>query len=128
MHNTDATAANEKLTIAISIIRPKYGVTLLSCRLDQLQDFPCLKIFPDNKGPGDSSFPMEGVSITSKPQGHMVIAYQHLEKWLLCGFACETVELGSFSEHWKGCRIIIVPMNRNNHGNNYHSDGSSVEY
>ena len=94
--------------ITITIINPKHGVSLLRCSWAQLQGFPAMKVFPDNKGPTDSSFPLEGVSIISKPQGHVVIAYGHLEKWVLSGFACETVDLGLFSEHWKGCSIMLM--------------------
>ncbi len=94
--------------ITISVVRPEHGVSLSIFRLGDLQRFPSIKIFPDNKGPAESSFPMEWVSITSKPQGHVVIAHQHLERWILSGFSCENIDLGAFSEHWKGCSMTLM--------------------
>ncbi len=112
-------------TITITIVNPKHGVSLLRCSWAQLQRFPSMKIFPDNKGPADSSFPLEGVSIVSKPQGHMVIAYGHLEKWVLSGFVCETVDLGLFSEHWKGCRVMLMTDN-NDFADDHDASNSTV--
>jgi hypothetical protein len=97
----------DQSTVTISVVRPKHGISLFTCKMKQLMQFPVLKIFPDNKNKEESSFPGEGVTITSKPQGHLVIAYQHHEKWILSGFSSATVDIGSFSEHWSGCRIMV---------------------
>jgi hypothetical protein len=94
-------------TITIGITRPHYGVQLITTRMTQLSGFRALKIFPDNKDQDESLFPIEGVTITSKPQGHLIVAYQHLERWVLSGFSCEVIDLSSFSEHWKGCNIVL---------------------
>ena len=108
---------NDDLTISVS--RPSSSsssssssdmvvvVVVTSCRMETLGKYPVMKIFPDNMGREDSLFPSEGVTITSKEQGHLVVAYQHYEKWILAGFSRETVELGTFSEHWKGCSITF---------------------
>ena len=93
--------------ITIGILRPQHGIQLITTRISQLHTFPVLKVFPDNRHQDESVFPAEGVTITSKPQGHLVIAYQHMERWVLAGFTCETVDLGAFSEHWKGCTILL---------------------
>lgn len=99
---------NNHNNITITVFRPSYGVSILSCTSDDLRKFPSLKIFPDNKGPSESSFPGDSVSITIKPQGHIVVARQHMEKWVLSGASNETVDLGSFSNHWKGCFLILT--------------------
>ena len=94
-------------TITIGILRPQHGIQLITTRMSQLRSFPALKVFPDNKRQDESVFPVEGVTITSKAQGHLVIAHQHLERWVLSGFTCESVDLSAFSEHWKGCSIVL---------------------
>ena len=94
-------------TITIGILRPQHGIQLMTMQMSQLRSFPALKVFPDNKRQDESVFPVEGVTITSKAQGHLVIAHQHLERWVLSGFTCETVDLSAFSEHWKGCSIVL---------------------
>ena len=94
-------------TITISVMRPEHGMQLMSIKKRKLQQFPVMKIFPDNKLPHESAFPADGVSIISKPQGHLVIAHQHHEKWVLSDFTCEIVDLDTFSQHWKGCRIVV---------------------
>ena len=94
-------------TVTIGITRPQHGVQLITARMDQINEFRALRIFPDNKHEGESRFPFEGVTITSKPQGHLVIAYQHLERWIFSGFSCEIVDLSPFSEHWNGCNIVL---------------------
>lgn len=48
------------------------------------------------------------VTVTRKPQGHLVIAHQHLEKWVLHGFQCRSVDLGSFSHEWSGCVVTMI--------------------
>ena len=95
-------------SITISVVRPKYGVSIFTFELEHIQRFRALRIFPDNKEQQDTLYPGEGITINSKPQGHVVIAYQHLEKWVLAGFSCENVDLGFFSEHWKGCNIMLL--------------------
>jgi hypothetical protein len=95
-------------TITIGVLRPQHGIQLITMRMSQLRSYPpALKVFPDNRRQDESVFPAEGVTITSKPQGHLVIAYQHMERWVLAGFACEPVDLSAFSEHWKGCTILL---------------------
>ena len=95
-------------TITISIIGSEYGVRLITCKTENLMAYPAMTIFPDNKERTQSLFPSEGVTITIKPQGHLVVAHQHIEKWILEGFSCEKVDLGSFSENWKGCSMILL--------------------
>lgn len=90
------------------ITHPNHEARHFTCSLARLREFPSFKIFPDNKGHKESCFPKEGLSITRKPQGHMVIAYQHMEKWILSGSCCKTVDLGAFTEHWKGFSIRLV--------------------
>jgi hypothetical protein len=41
----------------------------------------------------------------------LVIAYKHLERWVLSGFSCEIVDLSPFSEHWNGCNIVVFNKN-----------------
>ena len=98
-------------TVTIGIMRPKHGVQLITTQMTQLRGFRALKVFPDNNYQEESDFPVEGVTITSKPQGHLVIAYQHLERWVLSGFSCEIVDLSPFSEHWRGCSIVLFDSN-----------------
>ena len=94
-------------TITMGIVRPLHGIQMISYKLKRLQNFPVMKIFPDNKLQHESAFPAEGLSIISKPQGHIIIAHEHHEKWVLSDFTCEVVDLDVFSEHWKGCRIVV---------------------
>lgn len=98
-------------TVTIGIIRPQHGIQLITARMDQLNEFRALRIFPDNKHQDESHFPVEAITITSKPQGHLVIAYKHLERWVLSGFSCEIVDLSPFSEHWNGCNIVVFNKN-----------------
>lgn len=51
---------------------------------------------------------IDKVTITRKPQGHLVVAHQHLEKWVLHGFQCQYVDLSSFSHKWSGCFITLI--------------------
>jgi hypothetical protein len=94
-------------TITIGITRPHHGLQLITMQMAELEHFPALKIFPDHNNQDMSIFPREGITIISKPQGHLVVAHQHLEKWILAGYSCEIVDLESFSEHWKGCSIVF---------------------
>jgi hypothetical protein len=95
-------------SITISVVRPEHGVSIFTCDMDNIRTSDSLRLFPDNKEQRKTSFPGEGISIISKPQGHVVIAYQHLEKWILAGFSHEKVDLSFFSEHWKGCSITLL--------------------
>ena len=90
--------------VTISVMRPNHGIQLLTIELAHLRG---LKIFPDNKTREESAFPRDGVTITGKSQGHLVIAQQHTEKWVLAGFSCAIVDLSSFSDQWKGCSVIV---------------------
>ena len=96
------------MAITISVMRPEYGVSILTCDLANIRTANALRLYPDNKEQMKTSFPGEGISVISKPQGHVVIAYQHLEKWILAGFSHEKVDLSFFSEHWKGCSITLM--------------------
>ena len=101
---------NNTNSVTIRVFRPMYGVDITSCSLEYLEAFPVMKIFPDNMGRADSSFPGEGVTITSTKQGHLVVAYQHIyEKWILSGGSSSSavVDLGTFSEYWKGCSVTF---------------------
>ena len=68
---------------------------------------PVFKIFPDKENQEKSEFPRDGVSIISKPQGHLLVAHQHREKWILAGFVYEVINLDEFSRNWKGCSIVL---------------------
>ena len=91
----------------MGIVRPLHGIQMISIEVKRLQQFPVIKIFPDNKLQNESAFPTEGLSIISKPQGHVIIAHEHHEKWVLSDFTCEVVDLDVFSKNWKGCRIVV---------------------
>ena len=96
----------QNMMITITVSRPMHQVNVTSCSMEKLEAFPVMNIFPDNVGREDSSFPEEGITIISKKQGHLVVAYRHIyEKWILSEFSRETLELGTFSECWKGCSI-----------------------
>ena len=90
--------------VTITILRPNHGLQLLTMDLTHLRGF---RIYPDNKTREESVFPADAVTITGKSQGHLIIAQQHTEKWVLTGFSCATVDLSSFSDHWKGCSLIV---------------------
>jgi hypothetical protein len=91
--------------ITISILRPNHGMQLLT--VDPKNLLVGYLIFPDNKPKEDSAFPREGVTITSKRQGHLVVAHQHMEKWILSGFSSAAVDLSSFADNWKGCCVMF---------------------
>jgi hypothetical protein len=93
--------------ITIGVTRPLYGLELMTLQLDTLKSFPVFKIFPDKQDHEKSKFPRDGVTIISKPQGHLLVAHQHREKWILAGFVCEVVDLGGYSENWNGCSIVF---------------------
>lgn len=93
--------------ITIGIMRPQHGMQLITTEIEALQQYPVLKFFPDNKHQNESDFPAEGVSIISKPQGHLIVAYKHHEKLVFSDFTHAVVDLDAFSEHWKGCRIVV---------------------
>jgi hypothetical protein len=95
-------------SITISVVRPEHGVSIFTCDMENIQTSDALRLFPDNKEQRETSFPGEGITIISKPQGHIVIAYQHLEKWILAGFSHERVDLSFFSDHWKGCSVTLL--------------------
>lgn len=92
------------VTVTISIVRPNHGIQLITAEPAHLSGYV---IYPDNKEKMDSAFPRDGVTITRKHQGHIVVAHKHMEKWVLSGFNCATVDLSSFSNQWKGCCLMI---------------------
>ena len=87
--------------ITITVTRPKHGVCIFTH--DQKT-----RIYPDNEETEDTVFPGECITVISKPQGHVVVAYKHMERWLLAGFSCEKVDLGRFSDHWDGCNMTLL--------------------
>ena len=93
--------------ITIGVTRPQYGLEMMTVQLAKLDRFPVFKIFPDKENQEKSEFPRDGVSIISKPQGHLLVAHQHREKWILAGFVCEVINLDEFSRNWKGCSIVL---------------------
>jgi hypothetical protein len=95
--------------LLLSVIRPHCAEVsvIVACNLKQLEGFPVLKIFPDNVEKESTAFPSEGISITSTKKGHLIIALEHREKVMLSGFSHETLDLSSFSEHWKECSITV---------------------
>ncbi len=91
--------------ITITIMRPNHGIQLLTVDPMHLVGY---SIFPDNKPRDGSDFPHEGITITRKHQGHLVIAHRHMEKWVLSGFSSAAVDLSSFSDNWKGCCVMFL--------------------
>jgi hypothetical protein len=85
----------------VVVTRPAHGEQKITLGFAQL------RIFPDNKPQEESAFKQDGVTLTGKPQGHLVVARQHMEKWALAGKSDTRINLSPFADSWIGCSIRI---------------------
>jgi hypothetical protein len=95
-------------SLVISISNPiKDDEKVIEISEENLHSFNFTKIEIESSVKQDTSSKMESITITRKPQGHLIIAHEHFEKVLLAGFKHESFDLGTFSENWKGCSITL---------------------
>lgn len=106
------------LSVSLSVSRPSLGFEVLTMSQSSWIDrkggaifFPdstgCNRWEGDN-GRGTTDFPLSGVTVICKWQGHFVIANGHREMWILSHEDIRTIDLGFFGPEWLGCTATLV--------------------
>jgi hypothetical protein len=96
----------ERVTTFV-IDRPHHGLELLSMCHSQWLDKKMAVFFPDGSDGKCSDFPLSGITVSCKWQGHFVVACGHKERWVLSNTKFSEIDLEFFGPEWQGCRVTI---------------------
>lgn len=94
--------------MTIAIHRPESGSEFLSMDNDEWLQRKTRVFFPDGMDRIHTDFPLAGVTICYKWQGHFVVASNHLEKWVLSDQRAAEIDLGVFNHKWIGCSATFT--------------------
>ena len=108
MANQLFTSTKQAITIVIS--RPEHGLEIISMCKNQWTENREFTFFPDAVGREVSDFPLVGVTVGCKWQGHFFLANAHKEKWIISDTQTAEVDLEYFSPEWRGCSATLCRM------------------
>jgi hypothetical protein len=97
-----------KRPVAIMISRPGLGLEIISMTFDKWMEQKDFAFFPDGVGRSTSDFPLTGITVGCKWQGHFVLASEHKEKWVLSNTRMADIDLEFFSPEWRGCTATLL--------------------
>ncbi len=96
--------------VTVMISRPELGLQIVSMGFDDWMGQKGFAIFPDGVDRVSSDFPLAGVTIGCKWQGHFVLASEHREKWVLSNTRVADIDLEFFSPEWRGCTATLLRL------------------
>ena len=96
--------------ITVVINRPVHGLEIICMSQDNWLNCKELTLFPDAVNRDVSDFPLVGITIGCKWQGHFVLAHAHREKWILSSTRTAEIDLDYFGPEWRGCSATLCRM------------------
>ena len=77
---------------------------------DKWMDCKEITLFPDAVCREVSDFPLVGVTVGCKWQGHFVLANAHRERWILSNTRSAEIDLVFFGPEWSGCSAMLCRL------------------
>ncbi len=99
-----------KAAITLMINRPEQGLEIVSMSKDNWVAQRELAFYPDGVGRVNSDFPLAGVTVGCKWQGHFVLGNAHKEKWVLSGTRIVDIDMEFFGPEWRGCTATLMRL------------------
>jgi hypothetical protein len=96
--------------ITVVISRPGCSPEFMSMSRMAWIDRKLITFFPDGRDRKSSEYPLAGITLCCKWQGHFVFASEHKEKWVLSDTQVAEIDLGNFSPEWRGCSAAFFKM------------------
>jgi hypothetical protein len=96
--------------VTVMISRPEHGLEIVSMSFEKWLDKKGFVFYPDAVDRISSDYPLAGVTVGCKWQGHFVLASEHREKWVLSGTRMADIDLEFFSPEWRGCTATLLRM------------------
>jgi hypothetical protein len=96
--------------ITVVISRPGCAPEFMSMSRMAWVDRKLTTFFPDGRDRKSSEYPLVGITLCCKWQGHFVFASEHKEKWVLSDTQVAEIDLGNFSPEWRGCSAAFFKM------------------